>query len=366
MWFCGANRPASSPAERLINLTRRQRFLWIFVSAAAALHCMACSRGAAPFSSTASGTAGAVSPARAAQSPADPAPPASQTGGFDGQKAYDFTAKVVSLGPRPPASDAIHRAQEYIRAQLQGFSCQVEEDDFHASTPVGDVAMKNIVAKTPAPAGSSSQKGIILLLTHYDTVRKESREYHPTGPGDFVGAVDAGSSTGLTLEIARVLCPQKPAGNSVWMAFVDGEEAFVDWNTDNDNTYGSRQLAARMNASGDLKRIRAVILEDMVGPANLKLKREANSTPWLADLVWKTAARLGYKDSFVSEKAAAISDDHLSFTHRGVAAVDIIDLNDYSYWHTEQDTIDKVSPRSLAIVGHVTLETIAELQKNSR
>jgi Zn-dependent M28 family amino/carboxypeptidase len=101
----------------------------------------------------------------------------------------------------------------------------------------------------------------------------------------------------------------------------------------------------------------------MVGPTNLRVKREENSTPWLADLVWKTAASLGYKDYFVSERAGGISDDHLSFTHRGVAAVDIIDLNDYPYWHTTDDTMDKVSPRSLAIVGHVTLETVNELQK---
>jgi glutaminyl-peptide cyclotransferase len=321
----------------------------------AAMLCVACSKGAAPFSSAASGTVAPV--VAAVQAPADPAPPAAQTGGFDGAKAYEFTAKQVAFGPRPPASDAIHRTQEYIDAQLHSFGCQVDEDDFHASTPIGDVAMKNIVAKVPGTG-----PGIILLLTHYDTLRRESHEFH--GSADFVGAVDSGSSTGLMLELARLLCAQKAAQpSSVWMGFVDGEEAFVDWNTDNDNTYGSRQLAARMAASGDLKRIRAVILADMVGPSNLRVKREANSTAWLADLVWATAARLGYKDSFVSERAPAISDDHLSFTRRGTAAVDIIDLNDYPYWHTSDDTMDKVSPRSLAIVGHVILETVNELQK---
>jgi glutaminyl-peptide cyclotransferase len=296
----------------------------------------------------------------AATNPAEAAPPPAQTGGFDGQAAFDFTAKLVSFGPRPPASDAIHHTQDYLVEQLKSFGCDVDTDDFHASTPVGEVAMKNIIAKTP---GESPREGLILLMTHYDTLRKESEEYHPSGPGDFVGAVDGGSSTGLMLEMARILCttPQKP--NAVWMAFVDGEEAFVNWNADNDNTYGSRQLAAKMAASSDLKRVKAVMLADMVGPQNLKLDHEANSTPWLIDLVWSTAARLGYQDEFPAQRANAISDDHLAFLNRKVASVDLIDLNNYPYWHTQQDTIDKVSPRSLAIVGHVMLASISELQR---
>jgi glutaminyl-peptide cyclotransferase len=290
------------------------------------------------------------------------APPATQTAGFDGMKAYEFTAKLVAFGPRPPASEANHHQQEYLIAQLKSFGCELDVDDFHASTPIGDVAFKNIVAKTPAPS-NAPPKGIILLLTHYDTLRKESTAFHPTDPGDFVGAVDAGSSTGLMLEISRNLCAAPQSPNAVWMGFVDGEESFVNWDENNDNTYGSRQLAAKMAASGDLKRTKAVILADMVGPQNLRLDREANSTPWLSDLVWSTAARLGYGNQFPPERANGISDDHLSFTNRRVPAVDLIDLNSYPYWHTQQDTIDKVSPRSLAIVGHVILVTITELQK---
>jgi hypothetical protein len=323
------------------------------------MYCAGCSHGAAPFSSVAGATANSVAPQ--APAPTEPALPASQTGGFDGAKAYEFTAKLVSFGPRPPASDAIHRTQDYLRAQLQSFGCQVDEDDFHAQTPIGEVAMKNLVAKSPGTG-----KGIILLLTHYDTLRNENPRLKKTGSSpDFVGAVDAGSSTGLMLELARLLCARKGSPNSVWIAFVDGEESFVDWDSNNDNTYGSRQMAARMAASGELKRIKAVLLADMVGPYNVKIKRDQNSTPWLTDLVWKIAAKLGYKDYFTSAESAS-SDDHLSFTHRGVPAVDIIDLDDYSYWHTTEDTIDKVSPRSLSIVGHVFLETVNELQKRYR
>jgi glutaminyl-peptide cyclotransferase len=284
------------------------------------------------------------------------APPASQTGGFDGQRAYDQTKALVAFGPRPPASDAIHKTQDYIRGQLQGFGCAVQEDDFHSATPVGDVMMKNIVAKTPGDSGR-----IILLLTHYDTVTHDANGQKMD---NFVGAVDGGSSTGLVLEMARLLCGRRNH-DSIWMAFLDGEEAFVKW-SDTDSTYGSRELAARMALSGDLKHVKAVLLADMVGPRNVIMRRDTNSTPWLVDLVWNTAARLGYKDIFISATIPAVEDDHLPFVHRGIPSVDVIDLNDYSqYWHTPQDTMDKVSPRSLAIVGHVLLETVNELQKRN-
>jgi glutaminyl-peptide cyclotransferase len=277
------------------------------------------------------------------------APPASETGGFDGAKAFAHVSQLVAIGPRSAGSDGIHRAQDYIRTQLQSFGCTIDEDDFHASTPIGDVAMKNIVAKTPGEG-----PGVILLLTHYDTLRKS----------DFVGAVDGGSGTGLMLEMARLLCGKKQTPNAVWIAFLDGEEAFINWNTDNDNTYGSRELAANLALSGDLKRVKAVILADMIGANHLKIHKEGNSTRWLMDLVWKTAGRLGYKDVFLPDEITPIEDDHLPFLHRGIPAVDLIDFADFQqYWHTTQDTLDKVSPQSLAIVGHVILETLPELQK---
>jgi glutaminyl-peptide cyclotransferase len=280
----------------------------------------------------------------------EPAPPAAETGGFDGKKAFDHVAQLVAIGPRPPASEGIHRAQDYIKSQLQSFGCQVDEDDFHAQTPIGEVAMKNIIAKVPGEG-----QGIILLMTHYDTLSSVK---------DFVGAEDSGSSTGLMLEMALLLCAKKQP-NAVWIAFLDGEEAFVNWNQDNDHTYGSRELAARMAVSGDLKRVKAVILADMIGQKNLVIQRDPNSTNWLTDVVWKTAARLGYQDIFVSHENA-IEDDHQPFLSRGIPAVDIIDLEGYTqpgYWHTTQDTMDKLSPKSLAIVGYVILESVNELQK---
>jgi glutaminyl-peptide cyclotransferase len=336
-------------------LIRPGNRFWVGVAASAAFLTVACGHDSPR---TDSAPAAAASPAAGAgQSTAriafvgaeDVAPPASQTGGFDGAKAYEFTAKVVEFGPRPPTSDALHKTQDYIRSQLQSFGCAADEDDFHASTPIGSLAMKNIIAKVQGDG-----KGIILLLTHYDTLRMDR----------FVGAVDGGSSTGLMLEMARLLCSgsARKQPNSVWIGFLDGEEALVNWHQDNDNTYGSRELAARLAASGDLKHIHAVILADLIGPKSPKFRRDSNSTRWLTDLVWRTAARLGYRDIFVSDELA-VDDDHLAFINRGLPAVDIIDLNDFTYWHTTEDQIDKVSPRTLGIAGHVILESVIELQK---
>jgi hypothetical protein len=274
-----------------------------------------------------------------------PAPAPDTTGGFDGARAYKHVEQLVAIGPHSAGTDGIKHAQEYIVSQLKSFGCPVEEEDFHAtSTPVGNVAMKNILVKIP-----SANPNIVLYGSHYDTKRMDN----------FVGADDGGSSTGVLLELARLLCMRKNSV-TIWLAFFDGEE---DFNTTwaEDNTYGSRELAASLANSGDLKRVKAMILVDMVGPTNPVYKRESNSTPWLTDLLWSTAARLGYGSVFVSDPSN-ITDDHISFTKRNVPSVDIIDL-EVPYWHTPQDTLDKVNPRTLAITGHVLIASVPELEK---
>jgi len=289
----------------------------------------------------------AAAPA-AAQAPAPSAPPPETTGGFDGGRAYAHVEQLVKIGPRVPGTDGIRRAQGYIRTQLESYGCPVEENSFSASTPIGPKAMKNIVAKVP---GASSN--ILLFLTHYDTKNI---------PG-FVGANDSGSSTAVMLEMARLLCGKK-GGLTVWIAFLDGEESFGEW-SETDSVYGSRQLAATMALAGDLKRVKAVILADMVGYREPRFRRETNSTKWLKDLIWSTAARLGYQDIFI-DATTTVDDDHMPFIRRDISAVDIIQLDDYPHWHSAEDTLDKVIPRTLAIVGHVLLEVLIELEKRVR
>lgn len=280
------------------------------------------------------------------------APSPEATGGFDGQRAYQQVAKQVAFGPRPAGSAAIKQLQDYLESELKSYGCVVEPDSFSADTPAGRLPMKNILVKIPG-----QKPGIILLGTHYDTKRLDN----------FVGADDAGSSTGVMLEIARLLCARKQTDKyAVWIAFFDAEEAVnLDWK-DPDNRYGSRQMAAQFAASGDLPKIKAFILADLVGGRNPHFLRDGESTKWLKDLVWSVAGKLGYGSVFESQLTNFGGDDHYSFTARKVPSVDIMDLDvekDVPYWHTPQDTLDKISPKTLAIVGHVILESVKELQQ---
>jgi glutaminyl-peptide cyclotransferase len=276
-------------------------------------------------------------------------------GAFDGARAYEHVRHLVEIGPRPPASDGIHRAQAYIIGQLKSYGCPVEEHNFHGPTPLGNLVMKNIVVKIPG-----ASQGVVLYATHYDTVRLPN----------FVGADDGGSGTGTLLELARLFCSRKNSLN-VWIVFFDGEEAQGNWAdkasiqwTDTNNTYGSREMAAQMALSGDLQRTKAMILADMIGPANVRITRDTGSTPWLTDFIWDTAAQLGYKNNFVNEQYAVGGDDHFSFIRRGVAGCDLIDFSVRdTYWHTPEDTLDKVDPQSLAIVGQVLARTLPRFGK---
>jgi hypothetical protein len=227
---------------------------------------------------------------------------------FDGARAYEHVRHLVQMGPRPPASDGIHRAQTYMIGELKSYGCPVEEHDFHGPTPLGNLAMKNIVVKIPG-----TSQGVVLYATHYDTVRLPN----------FVGADDGGSGTGTLLELARLFCSRKNSLN-VWIVFFDGEEAQGNWAdkasiqwTDTNNTYGSREMAAQMALSGDLQRTKAMILADMIGPTKVRIRRDTGSTPWLTDFIWDTAAQLGYQNNFVNEDYAVGGDDHFSFIRRG-------------------------------------------------
>lgn len=274
----------------------------------------------------------------------DDTPAPAETGGFDGKRAFQHVAKQVEIGPRPAGSQGLLHAQDYILAELSSYGCTVETDAFSSDTPAGRLPMKNILVKIPG-----ERAGILMLATHYDTKKLDN----------FLGADDGGSSTAVMLELARSLCAQH-GRYAVWIAFFDGEEAVNPEWKDPDNRYGSRQMAARLAASGQLKSIRAFLLADIVGGRNLRIKRDSNSSKALTDLVWSTAARLRYGSIFLND-VTAIEDDHQSFEARGVPVVDVIDL-EIPYWHTPQDTLDKISAKSLAIVGHVFLESVKQLQ----
>jgi glutaminyl-peptide cyclotransferase len=310
----------------------------------------------------AASNAPATPPAASATTPAAPQasqlPPVKDPGvdGFSGQRAFDQVKKQVDFGPRPPGSDAIHKLQDYLLAELKSYGCQIDTDDFHAQTPNGNIAMKNIVAKIP---GKSSN--VILLATHYDTDTIDQQDNKMT---NFVGADDAGSSTGVMLEIARVLCG-KPQPATIWIAFFDGEEAMKHWDNDSDGTYGSREMAAKFAASGELLKIKAMVLADLIGNKDLKVRRDASAPDWMNDIAWNNAAKLGYQSVFLSDRFS-YEDDHQPFMHRNVPALDLIDCcgENVPYWHTPGDTLDKLSPVSLQIIGDVILTSLPDIARH--
>jgi len=266
--------------------------------------------------------------------------------GVSGKSALDFTQHAVDFGPRPSGSDAIHKLQAYILAQLKTCKCQVSEDNFTATTPRGQIAMKNILAKFPGKSGKA-----IVITGHYDT------KYFPGRK--FVGASDGGSSAGLLLEMARVLASQTRT-DDVYLVWFDGEEAVSEW-SDTDSVYGSRHLADRWRSDGTLRVIKALINVDMIGDKQLDIDQETSGDASLNRLVWKAAADLGYSKNF-TPRSRATDDDHMPFVRLGVPAIDLIDF-DYDPWHTDDDTMDKLSAQSLEIVGNVVVEAIGRLEQ---
>ena len=264
---------------------------------------------------------------------------------FNGGKAYEYARAFAALGPRWPTGPGHIKAEAFIRNQFK--QDQVEDDTFVANTPIGPVTMHNFIVRFPG-----KKDGIIVLATHYET-------NYPLRNINFVGANDGAATTGLLMAIADQLRGKKLDGYSVWLVFFDGEEAIQHWSA-SDSTYGSRHLAAKWGGDGTLGKIKAFMLADMIGDKDLDIQRESNSTGWLVDLMRRAAKKYG-DERYFFQTDEPVEDDHLPFVKRGVPSIDVIDL-DYgpnnSYHHTAQDTIDKVSARSLTIDGDVFMEII--------
>jgi Zn-dependent M28 family amino/carboxypeptidase len=269
------------------------------------------------------------------------------TNGFDGKRAWDHLRAQVGFGPRPSGSPAIVETRKYIAGQLKASGIEAKEQNFIAKTPLGEVSMANVIATIP---GRRADR--LVLASHYDT--KLYREFR------FVGANDGASSTAALLELGRVL---KARQNelTIELLFLDGEEARMPEWRGNDNTYGSRHYVQTAQKGGSLKSLRALVLLDMIGDRDLVIKRDSNSTPWLVDIIWSAAARLGHAPTF-SNQLTVIEDDHIPFLRAGVPAVDIIDLENPT-WHTPQDDLEHVNVKSLQTVGDVVVAAIPEIEK---
>jgi Zn-dependent M28 family amino/carboxypeptidase len=264
---------------------------------------------------------------------------------FNGTRALDYAREFAAIGPRWPTGPGHVKAEAFLRDHFK--HDKLEEDTFTANTPIGPVAMHNFIVRFPG-----KKPGVIVLASHYET-------NYPLRNINFVGANDGAATTGLLMAIADQLRGKTLDGYSVWLVFFDGEEAIQQWSA-SDSTYGSRHLAAKWGSDGTLGQIKAFMLADMIGDKDLDIQRETRSTGWMVDLVRQAAKKYG-DERYFFQKEEAVDDDHLAFVQRGVPSIDVIDL-DYgpndSYHHTSQDTMDKVSARSLSIDGDVFLETI--------
>ena len=269
---------------------------------------------------------------------------------FDSAKAYEHLRQIVSIGPRPAGSPGIAQTREYIIAQLKTLGIPVTQQAFVATTPIGDIPMVNLIATIPG-----ARKERIAITGHYDT--KLFREMR------FVGANDGGSSTAFLIELARVLKTRANAF-TIELIFFDGEEATLrDWGG-TDHTYGSQHYVDAARKAGTLSTLKALVLVDMIADRSPRFMRESNSTPWLTDIIWSTAQKLGHGSIFVNA-SMAIEDDHIPFLDAGVPAADIIDL-DYAPWHTEADTLEQTSARTMQVVGDVVVASLAPIEAKLR
>jgi glutaminyl-peptide cyclotransferase len=270
---------------------------------------------------------------------------------FDSARSMQYVKEIVALGPRPIGSANHKKVEDYLQSHLKGDV--VEDDSFTIDTTEGKFPVHNIIAKYPG-----TKDGIIVIASHYDT-------NYPLRDTAYVGANDGASSSALLLEIANQLRGKKRDGYSVWLLWDDAEEAIrMPW-TDTNSVYGVRHLAEKWQSDGTSKKIKAFLLADMIGDADLNIERDQDSTPWLEDMIYQAARRVGYQSHFFA-RSIPMDDDHIPFMKMGIPSADLIDF-DYGYgnvfWHTTQDTVDKLSPKSLEIVGTVILETVRMLDK---
>ena len=267
---------------------------------------------------------------------------------FSGEKALAHVQRLVDLGPHPAGSEAIERAREYIDEQLRHSGWRVTRQAFTGDTPRGKTHFVNLIAQFPGKTKGESPS--FLFCSHYDTKLFDTIR--------FVGANDGGSSTGLLLELARVLGQHPLIAAKVELVFFDGEEAFENF-SETDGLYGSRYFAKELQGKGT-KQFHGGILFDMVGDRSLGITFPANTPAAMARDLFAAAEALKLRKYF-SYLDRDLIDDHVPLNAIGIPTIDIIDF-DYPWWHTADDTMDKISAQSLQIVGSVALYYLTEFE----
>ncbi len=278
-----------------------------------------------------------------------------------GESVLSLTRQYLAAAPKRWLGSPGHdRAEAFIKQHFAPEAARgdLEVDSFSATTPAGLLPVHNIIVKIPG-----KKDGVIVLASHYET-------NYPLRDTAFVGANDGAATTALLIALGQHFRAHPPLGYSVWLVFFDGEEAVQSWSA-SDSLYGSRHLAAKWSQNGTLPHIKALLLADMIGDRDLNIDRDDNSTATLAAIFATAAKNTGHAGS-IFRNQLAVEDDHLPFVRRGVLSLDIIDI-DYGphtqsmpdgWHHTDQDTLDKLSARSLGTSADLFLETIRLLNEH--
>jgi len=294
-----------------------------------------------------------------------------------GEKAIAHVAALVGFGPRPAGSEALERSRQYLEKELGALGWATKRQTFQEKTPHGVMEFTNLLARFGKDGAADWEKPVAGLLgSHYDTKRYENFP--------FVGANDGGSSTGLLVELARVLAERPGAASRIELVFFDGEEAFGTNITSKDGLYGSRHYSAQWLLKPEPDRPRWGVLLDMVGDADLNIRaavqiprqsirdlaeakekggyvvdiaKVEESLQFLSRDLLDAADDLDLRDR-VGVSADYIVDDHIPLNVvAGIPTIDLIDF-DYPPWHTPADTLDKLSAESLAVAGRVALRFV--------
>lgn len=278
---------------------------------------------------------------------------------LDESRCFEHVKKLVDIGARPSGSSGIEKSREYIKSQLKEAGLATQTDRFVAQTRRGPVEMMNLRAEI-----EGESPGVIVLMAHYDTKRIFN--------GNFVGANDGGSGTAVLIELARHFAPANNGGKkppmSLRILFVDGEEtqtspefktAQNDWD-DNNSLWGSRHEVERIKKLPEKGMTRAVVLVDMVGDKNLNIIDETTGSRKL-NLIFLEAVKASGAGNYFFKSNGPITDDHKPFIEAGIEAIDLIDFEygpNNSYWHTKEDTLDKISATAMRIVGDVVIRAV--------
>ena len=268
---------------------------------------------------------------------------------FSGEKAFAYVQHLVDLGPRPAGSEALEKSRLYITEQLKSAGWTVARSEFSDQTPRGKMTFVNLIAHFGT--SKKNEAAQFLLCSHYDTKTFDTIR--------FVGANDGGSSTGLLIEMARVLAMSPALAAKIELLFFDGEEAFENF-TATDGLYGSRHFAQELRDSGKAKSVRGGILFDMIWDKSLDVTLPPDSPADLTRNIFAAADALGQRAHF-TYLDRGMTDDHTPLNEIGIPVIDLIDF-DFPPWHTAGDTLDKISAESLEIVGRVALYALVQFE----